>query len=297
MLESRLGEFAALLTALCWTFGAIAFEIACKRAGALAVNWIRLAIGFILLVVFCTCYRNLPFPTDASLRTWLWLSLSGVIGFSIGDTLLFRAFAVIGSRISMLIMSIVPPITAFLGWIVMGEVLGVLGFLGMVLTVGGILMVVLERKKDQVQSKYPLSGVLMALGGAVGQAVGLVLSKYGMGNYNAFAATQIRILAGIIGFSVLFFFLKRWGTIGQAMKDRKTLTPISIGAFLAAFLGVSFSLLAVQHTTTGVASTIMAIVPVLIIPPAVLIFKEKVSLKEVVGAFITVSGVAVLFIR
>jgi len=181
----------------------------------------------------------------------------------------------------------------------MGEVLGVLGFLGMVLTVGGILLVVLERKKDQgkVKSKYPLSGVLMALGGAVGQAVGLVLSKYGMGNYNAFAATQIRILAGIIGFSILFFFLKRWGPIGQAMKDRKALTPISIGAFLAAFLGVSFSLLAVQHTTTGVASTIMAIVPVLIIPPAVFIFKEKVSFKEAVGAFIAVSGVAVLFIR
>lgn len=298
MIESRLGEFAALFTALCWTFGALAFEVACKRAGSLIVNWIRLAIGFGMLSLFCLLYRGLLFPVDASPRTWLWLSISGVIGFSAGDLLLFRAFVVIGSRISMLIMASVPPLTALIGWAVMEETLGGRGLLGMALTVGGITLVVLERKRGHEQRAFahPISGVLLAFGGAVGQAVGLVLSKYGMGTYDAFSATQIRILAGTISSFPIFFFIRGWANVHNTIRNRDTMIPISLGALFGPFLGVAFSLLAIQHTSTGIASTIMAIVPVLIIPPAIILFKEKVTVREAIGAFAAVTGVALFFL-
>jgi drug/metabolite transporter (DMT)-like permease len=299
MIESRLGEFAALATALCWTLSAVAFEIACKRVGPMAVNWLRLAMGFILLSLFCWFSRGLVFPVDASGHTWLWLAVSGVVGFALGDLFLLRAFTIIGSRISMLVMASVPPITALIGWAIMGETLGVRDLLGMTLTVGGIVFVVTKRKPGEEKKKvfsHSLQGVLLALGGAVGQAVGLVLSKYGMGSYNAFAATQIRILAGVIGLSVILFFLKGWLPVAQATRDRKSLSLTFVGALFAVFLGVSLSLVAVQHTSTGVASTIMAIVPVLIIPPAIIIFKEKVSFREVFGAVVAVIGVALLFL-
>lgn len=298
MIASRVGEFAALLTALCWTFGALAFEVACKRAGSLTVNWIRLAMGFGMLSFFCLFYRGMLFPLDASPRTWLWLSISGVIGFSAGDLLLFRAFVVIGSRISMLIMASVPPLTALIGWAVMEETLGGRGLLGMALTVGGITLVVLERKTGPEQRVFthPISGVLLAFGGAVGQAVGLVMSKYGMGTYDAFAATQIRILAGTISSFPIFFFIHGWAKVGNTIRKRETIIPISLGALFGPFLGVAFSLLAIQHTSTGVASTIMAIVPVLIIPPAIILFKEKVTVREVIGAFAAVTGVVLFFL-
>jgi drug/metabolite transporter (DMT)-like permease len=297
MIASRFGEFAALLTALCWTFGALAFEIACKRAGAAAVNWLRLIVGFVLISIFCLFYRGALFPSDASAHTWFWLTLSGVIGFSIGDFLLFRAFIVIGSRISMLIMASVPPITALIGWTVLGETLEGMDLLGMALTIGGIAMVVLERQAGQDQKKFThsMQGVLLAFGGAVGQAVGLVLSKYGMGTYDAFAATQIRILAGTLSFALLFFF-RGWVNVYHTIWDRKAALPMFWGALFGPFLGVSFSLLAVQHTTTGVASTIMAIVPVLIIPPAIILFKERVTAREAIGAFAAVTGVALFFL-
>ena len=297
MIESRLGEFAALLTAGCWTLGALAFEVACKRAGSLAVNWIRLVMGFVLLSLFCWFNRGMLFPSDASAHAWLWLSLSGIIGFSIGDLFLLRAFTVIGARISMLVMTSVPPITALIGWAVLGETLGKRGLLGMALTVGGIVFVVLERKTGQEQKgfTYSVKGVLLAFGGAVGQAVGLVLSKYGMGSYDAFAANQIRIFAAGISFSIVLFPIRGWLRVENAIKNRKAIFPTFLGAFFAVFLGVSFSLMAVQHTSTGVASTIMAIVPVLIIPPAVILFKEKVTFREVFGAVVAVSGVALLF--
>jgi drug/metabolite transporter (DMT)-like permease len=297
MIEARAGEIAALFTAMFWTITAMSFEAAGKRIGSLAVNFLRLVLGIGFLSIFVFFSRGLLFPVDATTHQWLWLSISGIIGVVIGDHCLFQAFVLIGSRVSMLIMATVPPITALVGWLLMGEHLTYLDFFAMGLTMAGIASVVLERNpgKNQVRLSHPIKGILLALGGALGQAIGLVFSKYGMGDYNAFAATQIRLLAGILGFSILFFFLKAWPQVVVGVKNKKGLLFTSVGAFFGPFLGIAFSLLAVQNTATGIASTIMAIVPVLIIPPAVIFFKEKVTVKEIIGAIIAVAGVALLF--
>ncbi len=298
MIESRIGEFAALFTAICWTFGTLIFETASKRAGSLTVNWFKLLLAFTFLSLFCLIIRGSPLPFDATPHNWLWLSLSGIIGFTIGDLLLFQAFIVIGARISMLVMSIAPPITALIGWAILGETISFQNILGMMLTLSGIVLAVSQRKTQQNHSRLSHSklGVLLALGGAVSQAVGLVLSKYGMGHYNAFAATQIRIISGLAGISIVFFIMNRWYRIRNAIQNRKTLVRITLGALLGPFLGVSFSLLAIQYTATGIASTIMALVPVLIIPPAVIFLKEKVNSREIIGAIISFMGVSILFL-
>jgi drug/metabolite transporter (DMT)-like permease len=298
MFSSHIGEFAALVTAMSWTIGAMAFELATKRSGSIFVNLMKVFIGFFLLSLFTLLTRGLAFPVDASGYAWFWLSLSGFVGFVLGDLFLFRAFAIIGSRISMLFLASVPPLTALLGWLVLGEQLLPVHLIGMILTVGGIALVVLERRRGEKQFKFshPISGILMAFGGALGQSVGLIFSKLGMGSYNAFAATQIRVLTGFIGFFILVSLRGMWPRMWRFMKDPRTMKPLFVGSIFGPFIGVSFSLLAVQHTQAGVASTIMAIVPVLIIPPAIVFLREKVTLKEIFGAVIAVCGVAVLFL-
>ena len=295
---SYTGELAALGTAFFWTITALSFEAAGKRVGSLSLNLIRLCIGFAFLAVFLVLYRGTPLPFDATSHQWVWLSISGVIGFTLGDFLLFKGFILIGSRVSMLIMALVPPLTALIGWAVMGEKLSPANFLGMALVVGGISSVVVDRSPNygQVKLSRPLRGILAAFGGAVGQAVGLVLSKYGMDDYDAFAATQIRIIAGTAGFGVVVSVMGLWRRVGSALRDKTAMGTMSLGSFFGPFLGVSFSLLAVKHTATGIAATIMAIVPVLIIAPSVLLFKEKVTPREIAGAMVAVAGVAVLFL-
>ncbi len=304
MFQQHFGEFAALLTACFWTVTSLVFEAAGKRIGSLTVNLIRLYLAFIIYCVFLYFRRGLIFPTDATPEAWFWLSLSGLVGFVIGDQLLFQAFVVVGARISMLMMAMVPPMTALIGWVILGETLTLLNILGMMMTISGIILVVLKReapqlngnKRNKVKFSYPVAGVLLALGGAAGQATGLVLSKFGMKDYNAFAASQIRVLAGLVGFTILFFFLRKWKNVAKGLKDKKGMMFTGIGSVFGPFLGVAFSLMAIQYTNTGVAATIMSIVPVLIIPPAIFIFKEKVNLKEVIGALIAVGGVALLFL-
>lgn len=301
MLQNHFGEIASVLTALFWTITAIAFEAAGKRVGALALNLIRLVMGFIFLSIFSYINRGILFPTDASSYQWFWLFLSGIIGFVLGDLFLFRAFILIGARMSMLVMSLVPPITALIAWLTLGESMTPKEFLGMGLTISGIVMVMLFRRKSKSEPKtgkisVAFLGLLLAFGGAVGQAAGLVLSKKGMGDYDAFAATQIRIIAGIIGFTIVVSVLNRWKNVIAGLRNLPAVKRMALGSLTGPFLGVSFSLLAVQNTNAGIAATIMAIVPILIIPPAILINKEKVNIYEILGAFLSVGGVALFFL-
>ncbi len=311
---SHFGEFAGLMAAFCWTATGLAFESAGRKVGSLSVNLIRLFMAIFLLGAYTWFTRSMFFPLDAGLHQWKWLIISGLIGFSLGDLFLFEAYVRIGARISSLIMSFVPPITGLIGWLIMDERLSFENMLGMAITLTGIILVISQRKNRNpnpskiVENGSPKKrrlrfsfsyhgvGILMAFGGAVGQATGLVLSKYGMQDYDAFAATQIRVFAGTVGFIVLFTILRRWNRVFTALKNRKAMKRVTLGAFFGPFLGVSFSLLAVQHTLTGIASTLMALVPVLIIPPAVIYFKEKINWVEVLGAFIAFGGVALFFL-
>jgi drug/metabolite transporter (DMT)-like permease len=294
-----IGEIAALLTAVFWTITALAFEQASLKVGSLAVNVIRLFLGFLFLSLFTLIYRGAFFPSDASTETWLWLLLSGIIGFLFGDLFLFKSYTLIGSRFAMLVMTLVPLITAIASRIILGERLSFLSYIGMFLTISGISLAIFNRNKEDGKIGIHLSvkGLLFAFFGALGQALGLVVSKLGMKDYDPFAATQIRILAGIAGFVILVTVMKRWYSVGNALSHRQGMTGISIGSFFGPFLGVSFSLLAIQYTQTGIASTLMALVPILIIPPAILIYKQKVSIWEIVGVLISFSGVAILFVR
>jgi drug/metabolite transporter (DMT)-like permease len=290
------GEAAAFATALCWTVTALAFESAGRRIGSLAVNLIRLGIAFVFLTVFLAAVRGHALPDDASAHAWIWLGVSGLVGFTIGDLCLFRAFVVIGARLSLLLMSLVPPLSAVTAWMLMGETLTLRQWAAMAVTVFGVAWVVLERRTGGAgrPSGTPVAGVLLGLGGALGQAVGLALSKFGMGEYHPFAATQIRVLAGFAGFALVFTVIGWWPNVTAAFRDRGAIARTGLGAFFGPFLGVSLSLVAVQHTATGVASTIMALLPVLVIPPAVLVNKERVSRRSVLGAVVAVAGTALL---
>ena len=276
----------------------MAFEAAGKRIGALNVNLVRLGLGVLFLSGFGYLQRGLWLPTDASLHNWLWLSASGFIGLTLGDMCLLKAFILVGSRISALIMAFVPVISTMISWSILGELLSPQDQAGMLLTTAGIVMVVMRRSNGahDLHRRYSAKGLLLALGGAIGQSVGLVLSKFGMGAYDAFAANHIRLLAGLAGFTVIFVMTGRWRNVRSAAHHRAGMLFTTLGTFFGPFIGVSLSLYAVQHTQVGVAATIIALVPVFIIPPAILIKKERVGLRDMLGAVTAVVGSALLFL-
>ncbi|HBB92356.1 MAG TPA: EamA family transporter [Bacteroidales bacterium] len=290
------GEFAALLTAVLWTVTALSFEQAAKRVGSLAVNLLRLGFALVFYCILSLFRSGRLFPSVADDSAWLWLSVSGIIGFVFGDYCLFSAYAVIGSRVANLLMALAPPLATLFGWMILGEKFGLKGFLGMGLTLAGIVMVVLRKPGNKFNFHYSSRGLLFGLGAAAGQAIGLVFSKYGMKDGDPFVSSQIRVMAGFIGFLVLFTILNKWSLLKLVFQRSSTVGFIASGSFFGPFLGVSFSLMAVKYTTTGIASTIMALTPVLLIPPAILLLKEKVSWRDIVGSVVAVAGVAIFFL-
>lgn len=300
----HVGQIAALATAFCWTVTGITYQIAGRKIGSVNVNMIRMMIAIVLLSSYSYFAYGSFLPTNSTTHNIVWLSLSGLVGFVFGDLCLFQAYVLIGARVSMLIMTLSSPIAALFGLLMMGEKLSPISLLGMALTLIGIATVILEKPSSTTDAEsngklklsYPLKGLLLALGGAFGQGFGLVLSKYGIGSYNPIQGTEIRAIAALVGFAAVFFVIKQWPKFFQSVKNPKVVGMVAVGSVFGPFLGVSLSLFAVQHTATGIASTIMSIMPILIIPVSIVMFKEKVTFKEIAGAAIAIVGVALFFL-
>lgn len=298
------GEFIALATVLCWTFSVQCFAVASKEVGAIPVNIIRISVALLLFSVLLFFKEGAIIPIDFPVRAWLFLSLSGVIGFFIGDIFLFKALVELGPRITMLIQSLAAPTAAIFGWTFLHESYSLHQWIGMSITLAGVSAVILERGKELSPAqtlkvtRVSYRGVLYGFIAMFGQAGGLLLSKTGMqvesGYLDAFSATQIRALAAFLCFVIYFTVTRKWKDVKAALINKKAVAFTAIGAAIGPFLGVSLSLLALHYLATGVASTFFSLIPICIIPFSIYLHKEHVSLRAIAGAVTAVFGVFLL---
>ena len=306
-----LGEAISLAVAVSWTVTALFAEVGSKRLGSLQMNVIRMILSLVMLGATLWWFTGSPYPLYADGKTWLWLSMSGFVGYLLGDYCLFNSYIWIGSRFGQLFMTLAPPTAALFGWMLLGETLAWNALLGMLVTLTGIGISVLNKGESQKLSlKLPLKGVLYGIGAGVGQGIGLVLSKVGMNFYEGaipageelvtdlvpFASTFIRAVTGAIGFLCVMGFQRQFHTLATSMRDRKGMNAALWATITGPFIGVSLSMMAVQYTEAGIASSLMALTPVLIIWPAHIFFGQQVTFKEVIGACISVIGVSLFFI-
>ena len=305
------GEIISLVVAVSWTVTALFAEVGSKRLGSLQMNVIRMVLSLLMLGTTLWWFTGSPVPLYADGKAWFWLSLSGFVGYLLGDYCLFNSYIWIGSRFGQLFMTLAPPTAALFGWMLLGETLAWNALLGMLVTLTGIGISVLNKgTSNKLSLKLPLKGVLFGIGAGVGQGVGLVLSKVGMTHYEMsipvgeemvadlmpFASTFIRAVTGAVGFLIVMGMQKQFHTLVTCVRDGKGMNAAVWATITGPFIGVSLSLMAVQYTEAGIASTLMALTPVFIIWPAHFFFGQKVMFKEVVGACISVIGVSLFFI-
>lgn len=293
----NIGEIAAIGTAFCWSIGPIFFTIAARLIGANVVNRIRLALTFLFLMLTHLIVFGKLLPISASGSTWFWFGLSGIIGFAIGDTFLFNAFVLVGTRLSMLMMSLAPVFGSIIAWLLLKEVLSPLKIVAIIITLAGISWVVLERKNNGQQQGNYLKGILFGLGAAMGQALGLFFSKKGLANnFPALSGNLIRILVASITIWMMPLFQGKVVDSVKKLSNPKARLGILGGAIFGPYLGVWLSLVAVQKTYIGIASTLMALPPIILLPFSYWLFKEKITLRAIFGTLIAIIGVALLFL-
>jgi len=196
-LQAYLGEIAALTTAVCWSVASLFFTVASKQIGSQLVNRVRLPLAALFLAITHLLWQGQVLPIHAETSRWGWLGLSAIIGLVVGDAMLFQAFVLIGTRLAMLLMTLAPVIGALLAWVFLGETLSRLEIAAIIVTVGSVAWVVSEQRNSNSVDGNPRSyaiGVLCGIGGASGQALGLILSKRGMsGDFPALSASLMRL--------------------------------------------------------------------------------------------------------
>ena len=305
-----IGELISIGVAFSWTATALLSEFGSKRLGNLTLNVLRMGLALLFSLVLFGVVTGNPLPAGVPAEACGWMLLSGLVGYVIGDFCLFQCYILIGSRFGQLFMTLAPLSAALMAWITLGQQMKPMSIVAMLITLFGIGISVLGRGNHHMVSlKLPLNGVLFAIGAAMCQGIGLVLSKIGMDHYDVaamakagvsewlipFSANFYRCIAGIIGFTILLYFRDGIGHLRETMHDRKGLSVAIATTIFGPFVGVGFSLMAVQYTAAGIASTLMAMTPIIILLPSYWLFHEKITWKAVLGAFISVIGVSMFF--
>ncbi len=301
-----LGELISIGVAFSWTATALLSEFGSKRLGNLTLNVLRMALALLFSVVLFVFAVGTPLPAGGTMEAYGWMLLSGLVGYVIGDFCLFQCYIIIGSRYGQLFMTLAPLTAALMAWITLRQEMKGMSILAMLVTLAGISISVLGRgEHHKVALKLPLSGVLFAIGAALCQGIGLVLSKIGMDHYDTtqipawlvpFSANFFRCIAGIIGFTLLLYLREGFVPLREAVHDRKGMSVATATTIFGPFVGVGFSLMAVQYTSAGIASTLMALTPIIIILPSRWLFHQPITWRTVVGAIISVVGVSLFFL-
>ena len=283
-----IGELISIGVAFSWTATALLSEFGSKRMGNLTLNVLRMALALLFSVILFWYVMGTPIPTHIPMEACGWMLLSGLVGYVIGDYCLFQCYIIIGSRYGQLFMTLAPLTAALMAWVTLGQQMTAMSILAMFVTLAGIS-----------------NGILFAVGAAICQGAGLVLSKIGMDHYDntqmpswliPFSANFIRCVAGIIGFSILLYYREGFKPLREALHDGKGLTAATATTIFGPFVGVGFSLMAVQYTDAGIASTLMALTPIIILLPSRWFFHQPITWRTVIGAVISVIGVSLFFL-
>ena len=306
------GEIISLVVAMSWTVTALFADKASHRLGSTTTNVLRLVQASLFLSAILWIGVGHPYPVYADGKAWAWLAASALVGYVFGDWCLFNCYLSIGARFGQLFMTLAPPMAAIAGWAILGETLSWKSGIAMAVTLCGIAISILSKGDGhQVRLTLPLKGVLLGLGAGLGQGVGLVLSKVGMEHYAdiippdapasmgtllPFASTMIRAIVGGTGFLILIALQKRTSELKSATHDRIGLGYVLILTLFGPVLGVSLSLMAVRYTSTGIASTLMALTPVFILFPYAFIYKQHIRIREILGVVVSMTGVALFFL-
>lgn len=306
------GEILSLGVAVSWTTTALASEVATRHLGVVVANVWRMMFAAVCTALLCWFTMGDALPAYASLPTWGWLVLSGVVGYFFGDWCLFNSYLTIGSRYGQLFMTLAPMFAALAAWVSIGQVLSWGSMVAMVVTLAGIFISILSRGGSHgVSVSLPQKGILFGIGAGMGQGVGLVLSKIGLDSYEAdvpsallphvvntlpFSANFIRCIAGLLCFGLWLVVRRQSRQFVESRHDSRGMLMLVVAVVFGPFLGVGFSLMAVQYTAAGIASTLMATTPIMILLPSRLLFHQPVTPKAVVGAVVSVLGVSLFFL-
>jgi drug/metabolite transporter (DMT)-like permease len=304
------GELIALITTLCWSLGIFPFTEAAKRIGSAPLNQYRLLLAWIIISIILFFWNDLNFVelfTEPQPYHFIFLGLSGIIGFSIGDYCSFNSFKLLGPKLASLYTTFAPGAALLIGYIALNESVNLIGIFGILITVSGVIWLTLSKKDSnaakQVGYTRDKRGIIFGIIGALCQGTGLVLSKYGMDYYEVKLPTMHAVWIRLLfAFSAAFIVSLLAGKLKANSKpfftnEKNNLPFLFFGTILGPVMGVTLSLFAIQKLEVAVAQTIFALLPLFVLPISLIIYKERITSQSVFACLLALVGVLLLIWR
>ena len=303
------GESMAILAALIFAWTSVFFTTAGQRLGVTTINLLRLPGATLCLgSMHLFLYGNL-WPANLAWQDQMWIGLSGVAGLAIGDSALFKAFTLVGPRRSMTMMALAPVYTTIIAWGVLGEHLNLWAISGIIVIIAGVMTATMGKDEGNgdfagLPRQVMRTGLLLALIGSLGQGVGSVLAKLGMTGASSGSAGVEPLGATLIRltWATVFYWLAVVPRLDfrdtlRALRDRRGVMALVVAVFMGPFISVWISLVAIKNTETGVAQVLLGMVPIFVVAPAWLVYRDRPSPLSLFGIAVAVGGGALLFLR
>ena len=304
------GVAAALGAAVLWSACAQCFGAAGLRIGSVAVNHVRLVAAVILLLVLHVLVMGTLLPQGLSPSALYLFAASGVVGLAAGDACGFRALVLVGPGITTLVMTTVPALAALMAFAFLGERVVAQAVVGMVVTTAGVGAAAWGKSRraprvrngsaeTRLSGRALAVGLLFALGGAAGQAGGVVLAKPALADASALSGTLVRVIAGMSVLWGLTLLRMAWSRrkpawTAAARADREALLLTRGGALTGPVFGVWLSQVATKHAQVAVAATLMSTTPLFVLVEEWLLGRGRPLTLEFLGAAVAIGGVALL---
>ncbi len=297
------GELAAVGTSMAYSVGSVLFTFAGRSVGTGLLNRVRLALALVLTLLLHLVLVGSLFPVNIPPDKVAWMAGSGLVGYVLGDALLFQGFVLVGPRLSMLVYSLAPVLSSVMAWVFLHEGLSSVEIIGIAITMTGIAIVVSKPPETPGVETLPkdhrpyVSGLLFALGGAVGQASGSLMAKIGLaGGIPAISGNAIRLAAAVILVWVLATFQGQLVSSYRTMRqNRRIQLYVLIASITGPVVGVWLALTSFQLAPLGVVTTLQSLAPIFLIPISFYVFKEGITRRSILGTLIAIAGSVLLF--
>jgi uncharacterized membrane protein len=268
----------------------VLFRSLADKTSALGLNFAKGMLGLVYLGV-ALCWVGLV-PMD--LRATLCLSLSGLVGIALGDTLFFMALVRLEPRRTVLLATVGQALTVVLALVVLGERPTAWAWAGILTIIAGVSWVMMEQSEHGGQNTR--SGLLLGLGAAGCMSVGIILAKLGMAEVPALQATAVRMAAGMGG--LLLVGLSKGSIIAwlRPLWNRRSLLKLAWADVVIIGGGFYLSMLALELIDATLASVLCATEPLFVLPLAVWLLHERLSPRAIGGALVAMAGVGLILV-
>lgn len=290
-----IGYSAALGSAFFWALGTILFRKLGEKISPLGMNLAKSFLGTLYLGIIFIFIRFSPI----NFNDFLLLGFSGLLGIALGDTFFFKALIYLGPKLAIILGCLGPVLTLILSVLILAEGLSLLRCAGILLTLFGVWIVLLQ----DILRDYPKStliknwkkGIWFSILSSLSMAGAIIMAKMGLSKTHTLEATFIRLLWSAGGLFIWGFFQGKLKIWFQPLKEPSYLGFMLLTVVVIIFGGFWLFLVGIKFIPAGVATILNSTTPIFILPLAWAFFKENISFTSVIGTFIAVGGIAIIF--